>query len=1476
MKKILLAMFFLFAFPANAFSATPIWELTPADGGYVFGSADCDVATGHTCPPEMGWEGNTIYYIFNLPSDAVLAQKLELQFNVIWRNYGVSQDVLLQISAGKIKSSLAVIKPGLDINQTGPFRVLIDSGLFQKGAANYIKFFGTNISPIGYGTNPPNFKINYIALKNSGSMGPAPVISDAELLDKTEAQAAAYFYEQALSNGLVKDSQTTSYSSIAATGFGLAAFTAMAERYGSNADWNYSPAQLRARANQILGTLITIQNNQATSEATYGKSGLFYHFINPDNSPAYGSEVSTIDSAILFAGVITAGEYFGGEVKQKAQQITGKADWNYFLKTPQNNFPTNNGINYQFSHGWKGGAKFAQTWDRPSDETMLVSIIALASNPENTDVQKSLFSWPRVRNSYAGYDVVNSYFGSLFTYEFGHAFIDFEKIGSDNPATMPGVEAINWWQNSVNAAKAARQFAIDNSGIYKSYGADSWGLSAVQKPNGAYDGLLGALPSESQPVHHDGTIAPYSSIGTMPLFKSEDGGVLANNKGFRTLRNYYDLYYWDLWGKYGPKDSFNDRNEFSQAYLGLDQGPIVLMVENYRTGAIWNQFLKNEPVKAALKKVFECPNGVCNAKINCYSNSDCNTDGVYDPPSCDRNDLWQSYYSYACYNPGTAESYCGKTGTVLFLKEDCGEITFEPWAASYCDGPLEKRDRAVHNNWCNAGACHHGDATETRVVENYLNNFTVDYQANALPQDSTPAWERGPGTPEIEAIENGTLHLGKDFVGDSAIYKINTSFQSTKPYEIETRVKIAVMDYPMPYGAIALNVQDEKYSWDLMFTPNSVELGHSATFDVSYPMDTTDGFHTYKIITDNGFVSLFVDGAEKMKANLTWTDKSYYAGNEAPQNPEISFGSSTGGSGPPKGVFFAESYWDYVKARTLVSDGVPSEKCQGTPPSNVTIWSWGYFWNPYRVFKSWTCDVNGNQYCPTEFGWQGSSITFKFKLNGSEQLTDLVKFNFGIGSVFTAQPVTIYAGSSLKKIQGNIIVNHSGTYSVEIPSAVFKKGTNYIQIYVTGVKVGYGRPTQGFLLGSVSLETYRNYNKQVLECPGSEIGDGYAFSWQPNDFNESTFYLQIGYSPQFNNKTFTQITTKQNATQILRNYATMITLAKKATDNNKLYARVMASHPLRGNAYSNACVFALKQPAAPVLQCPTTAITDAYAFEWNKGDYSKVYLQMGYDANFKAKTFFQVYDASSPTEIKPYYSTLIAYENKTAAKALFARLYTIDKYNRTTYSNRCDFNLKAPVAPALQCPADPVVDTFAFEWNKGDYSKVYLQMGYDANFKAKTFFQAYDAASPTEVKPYYSTLIAYENKTAAKALFARLYTIDKYNRTTYSNRCDFNLKAPVAPALQCPAEPINQSYAFQWAPGDYKNIYLQIGYNRDFARKTYLQISDKQSPTEITNYYTALQAYKTKNPTGTIYARIYATDQYTRIGYSNACEFSRE
>ncbi|MDP3730854.1 MAG: glucoamylase family protein, partial [Candidatus Omnitrophota bacterium] len=459
-----------------------------------------------------------------------------------------------------------------------------------------------------------------------------PPITDEELLDQTEAKAALYFYNEVLTNGFVKYSDTSNFSSVSATGFGLAALCVMAERYQTSPHWTVSPAEVRARVIQVLDNCITYQSNQAPDGNDYGVAGFLFEYIHFNGNRGGGSRVQTSDMALFLAGAITAGEYFGGEVKTKATQIYNNINWNYFLVIAK----------HQFSREWFPGSTVNPyyTWDAPSDETMLISLLAIGANPDNQDMLKTMYSWPRVPVEYGGYAVVGSPYASLYTYLQGHCFFDFKKFGKDNPSLVSSSKRpINWWVNSVNAAYANRQFCIDNASAYSSYGENSWGITAckylVPPPYWyPYDWFpFGAAPTQYGGAGiHDGTIAPYGAISCMPLMRTSSSEALDANLAFRALRNYYQKYYHHLWGTYGPRDSFNHNEMFSGVYRGIDVGQQVLMIENYRSGLIWNNFMKNEKVMAATNKVFSPaePQDPSFIFVDMVNSNDPSEDGSYE------------------------------------------------------------------------------------------------------------------------------------------------------------------------------------------------------------------------------------------------------------------------------------------------------------------------------------------------------------------------------------------------------------------------------------------------------------------------------------------------------------------------------------------------------------------------------------------------------------------------------------------------------------------------------------------------------------------------------------------------------------------------------------------------------------------------------------------------------------------------------
>jgi hypothetical protein len=177
--------------------------------------------------------------------------------------------------------------------------------------------------------------------------------------------------------------------------------------------------------------------------------------------------------------------------------------------------------------------------------------------------------------------------GSLFTYQFSHAWIDFRNIEDAN--------GVDWFTNSVNASKASIAYAVKNSKTYKTYSNVSWGATACDGPGG-YCGPYGSGPSSGNAHVSDGTIPPCGAIGSIVFTPTESIAAMNN---YRT----YDR----LWSKYGFKDAYNlDVSEagwYGNDIIGIDKGISVLMIENYISDFIWNMFMDNKYVQAGLNEL---------------------------------------------------------------------------------------------------------------------------------------------------------------------------------------------------------------------------------------------------------------------------------------------------------------------------------------------------------------------------------------------------------------------------------------------------------------------------------------------------------------------------------------------------------------------------------------------------------------------------------------------------------------------------------------------------------------------------------------------------------------------------------------------------------------------------------------------------------------------------------------------------------
>ncbi len=402
-----------------------------------------------------------------------------------------------------------------------------------------------------------------------GAVGPqsARALTTEALLDELQHRGFLYFWNEAnAANGLVKDRSTSgSPASIAAVGFGLSAIC-----IGIDHGW-VSREEGRAR---VLTTLSTFWNGAQGPDAagTIGYQGLFYHFLDMTTATrTWNSELSTIDTALFLAGALDAKQYFStadpldAEVRGLVDDLVERVNWPFVY----------NGIGIRM--GWKPGTGFAGfgTWVG-YNEAMILYLLAFGS-PTHPINSSAWFTWTSGYGWQTHYGISYVVFPPLFGHQYSHCWIDFRSI-QDIYMTTKG---ITYFENSRRATLAQRAYAIDNPGGHAGYGENLWGFTACDDP------FVGYLAHGAPPAQDDnGTIAPTAAAASLPFAPDEVVPVL------HTL---YDDHP-SLWGPYGFKDAFNSNvGWYATDYLGIDQGPIVLMIENYRTQSVWSR-IQNDPV----------------------------------------------------------------------------------------------------------------------------------------------------------------------------------------------------------------------------------------------------------------------------------------------------------------------------------------------------------------------------------------------------------------------------------------------------------------------------------------------------------------------------------------------------------------------------------------------------------------------------------------------------------------------------------------------------------------------------------------------------------------------------------------------------------------------------------------------------------------------------------------------------------------
>ena len=400
--------------------------------------------------------------------------------------------------------------------------------------------------------------------------------TDAALLDDLQRAAFGYF-QQAVNpaNGLVADtSRTGSPCSIAVVGFALSVYPIAVER-----GW-------MTRADALACSRAALRffhdSDQSGTPESTGYRGFYFHFLDMQTGArVWRSELSMIDTALLIAGVLTAAMYFTAstpeetELRALADALYRRIDWHW----SQNGLPT-------ISHGWKPESGYLNyCWDGYS-EAIVLYVLALGSptHPLDQDCYHAWTATYQWENLY-GHDYL--YAGPLFVHQFSHAWIDFRGIAD----RFMREKRCDYFENSRRATEIQREYARRNPRSFAGYDEDCWGLTACDGPSDDDPNVsneqrrLFGYTARGVPFGpDDGTLAGWAALASLPfapeIALSAARSMARRYPEMRSARQYAS--------SFNPTLAGADRRAWvSAGHFGLDQGIVMMMIENYRTQLIW-------------------------------------------------------------------------------------------------------------------------------------------------------------------------------------------------------------------------------------------------------------------------------------------------------------------------------------------------------------------------------------------------------------------------------------------------------------------------------------------------------------------------------------------------------------------------------------------------------------------------------------------------------------------------------------------------------------------------------------------------------------------------------------------------------------------------------------------------------------------------------------------------------------------------
>ena len=431
----------------------------------------------------------------------------------------------------------------------------------------------------------PSFSIAQVTTKKAVAFDAASRpknLSDSALLDLVQKQTFRYFWDfahpvsgMARERSNVTDNYGSEVVTTGGTGFGVMAVIVAAER-----KWITRDTAARFLLKMVNFLLKANSYHGVFPHWLDGETGKTIPFSRKDD----GADL--VETSYLFQGLLCARQYFNGddrverELRNRIGWMWNDIEWNWF---------TRGGQEVLYWH-WSPNNGWAMNYPvRGFNECLIMYVLAASGEHYPVDAAVYHRGWAESKFFKNGKEFYKIQLPLGFDYGGPLFFSQYSFLGLD-PRGLKDRYA-DYWEQNKNHTLINRAYCVDNPKDFKGYGPDAWGLTASD----TYNGYAAHSPTED-----NGTITPSAALSAFPY---------TPQYSMQALKHFYDKIGDRIWSEYGFTDAYNEtRNWYATSHLAIDEGPIIVMIENYRSGLLWKLFMSCPEVKIGLKKLgFESP-----------------------------------------------------------------------------------------------------------------------------------------------------------------------------------------------------------------------------------------------------------------------------------------------------------------------------------------------------------------------------------------------------------------------------------------------------------------------------------------------------------------------------------------------------------------------------------------------------------------------------------------------------------------------------------------------------------------------------------------------------------------------------------------------------------------------------------------------------------------------------------------------------